>query len=121
MTGIYNQTYFQNNPESKEVPGILYCVILVNKDTFERECLKIGIAKGTSFKNVIKRSKGFNGYDIRIQRTYIDTLYNVWKLEQFLHEHFKEYRYAPLKKFGGHTECFEIRPEIIQAIPSRKK
>lgn len=120
MTGIYNSTYFRNNPEEKDTPGILYCVILVNKTTFKRECIKIGIAKGTSFRDVVKRSRGFNGYDVRIQKTYIDTLYEVWKLEQMLHEHFSEYKYQPTKKFGGHTECFEIRTEIIQAIPSKK-
>lgn len=118
--GIYNETYFRNYPEEASLPGILYCVILVNKKTFERECLKIGIAKGNTFRDVIKRSKGFTGYDLRIQKTYVDTLYNVWKLEQALHEEFKEYRHYSKHKFGGHTELFEIRPEIIKAIPSKK-
>jgi len=121
LKGIYNATYFKNNPEEKEEPGILYCVVLVNRKTMQRECLKIGIAKGTSFKNVIKRSGGFKGYDIRIQKTYIDTLYEVWKLEQLLHEHFKEYKYTPSITFGGHTECFELKDEIISAVPSKKK
>ena len=120
MSGIYNETYFLSRPTEAEAPGILYCVVLVNKNTFKRECLKIGIAKGTSFKDVVKRSRGFKNYDIRIQKTYVDSLYNVWKLEQFLHSHFSEYKYVPLEKFGGFTECFEIRNEIIKAIPSKK-
>ena len=119
--GIYNETYFRGHPEEASSPGILYCVILVNRKTFVRECLKIGIAKGTNFKDVIKRSRGFTGYDLRIQRTYTDTLYNVWKLEQALHEEFKEYRYYSKHKFGGHTELFEIREEIIKSIPAKKK
>jgi hypothetical protein len=120
MAGIYNEIYFSSRPEEANSPGILYCVILVNKETYERECLKIGIAKGTNFRNVIKRSKGFTGYDLRIQRTYTDTLYNVWKLEQELHDRFKEYRYYGAKKFGGYTELFSIEPEIIKAIPVKK-
>jgi len=120
MSGVYNETYFKNRPDIAEAPGILYCVVLVNKKTLKRECLKIGIAKGTNFKDIIKRSKGFTNYDIRIQKTYVDTLYNVWNLEQFLHTHFAEYKYKPSEKFGGHTECFEICNEIIQAIPSKK-
>jgi len=44
----------------------------------------------------------------------------VWKLEQALHEEFKEYSYLPTENFGGYTECFEIRKEIISAIPAQK-
>ena len=120
MTGIYNETYFQNHPEEAEKPGILYCVVLVNRKTLKRECLKIGIAAGTSFRDVLRRSKGFTGYDIRIQRTYVDTLYKVWELEQFLHAHFEQYKFKPSHKFGGHTECFHLSNEIIAAIPSKK-
>jgi hypothetical protein len=93
----------------------------VHRKTFARECLKVGITKGTSFRDVIKRSKGFTGYDLRIQRTYMDTLYNVWKLEQAIHEEFKSYKYKSAHKFGGHTELFEIIPEIIKAVPVNKK
>lgn len=119
MTGIYNETYFRNHPEEKDKDGVLYCVILVNKKTNARECLKIGIAKGKNWQSVIKRSGGFKGYEIRIQRTYHDTIYNCWKLEQELHERFKQYEYRPKQKFGGHTECFTIENEIILSIPKK--
>jgi len=118
--GIYNETYFRNNPEEKDVPGILYCVVLVNKASFERECIKIGITKGATFRNIIKRSMGFKGYEIRIQKTYRDTLYNVWKLEQQLHEEFREYTYRPDNRFGGWTECFEFHDHIIKSVPTKK-
>ena len=120
MTGIYNETYFKNHPEEKDRDGVLYCVVLVNKKTYVRECIKIGIAAGKNWKDVLKRSRGFKGYDIRIQKIYRDTLYNVWKLEQFLHVEFAKYRLKPTEKFGGHTECFSIQPEIITSIPSKK-
>lgn len=121
MSGVYNLTYFNNHPDEKDRDGVLYCVVLVNLKTNTRECLKIGIASGKNWKDVLKRSRGFTGYDIRIQKTYHDTLYNVWKLEQALHAEFAEYRYKPTQKFGGHTECFQIRNEIVQSIPSKRR
>ena len=102
--GIYNQTYFDNYPKEKDREGVLYGVILVNKSTFERECIKVGIASG-------------KGYDIRIQRTWNSTLYNVWAHEQYLHEKYKHQKYVPKLKFGGHTECFKIDSLILQDFP----
>ena len=119
MSGVYNLTYFQNNPEEATREGVLYCVVLVNKRTMKRECLKIGIASGRNWKDVLRRSRGFNGYEIRIQRTYHDSLFNVWTLEQALHEAYKQFKYIPQQKFGGYTECFEIKKEIILAIPKK--
>ena len=118
--GLYNATYFANHPEERDKDGVLYCVILVNKKTNVRECLKIGIAVGKTWKDVLKRSRGFKGYDIRIQKIYHDTIYNCWKLEQALHKEFQKYQFKPTEKFGGHTECFHIKNEIILAIPSKK-
>ena len=57
----YNTTSFANNPEMANSPGVFYFVVLVNKKTFEREGCKIGITKGTSWKDAVKRSKGFTG------------------------------------------------------------
>jgi hypothetical protein len=87
---------------------VLYIVVLVNKKTFERECLKIGITKGKSWKDAIKRSKGFDGYEIRIQKIVEGTLEEVYNLEQTLHAEFKEFQFHPSNSFGGKTECFEI-------------
>jgi hypothetical protein len=117
MAGIYNQTYFDNHPIEKEKDGVLYGVVLVNKRTWHRECIKVGIASGKDYRHIIKRSHGFKGYEIRIQRTYHDTLYNVWKLEQELHEKYKHEKFVPKIKFGGWTECFEIQSLILQDFP----
>lgn len=118
--GIYNQTYFNNYPEERDRDGVLYGVVLVNKETWTRECIKVGIASGKDWRHIIKRSRGFRGYDLRIQRSYHDTLYNVWKLEQTLHEKFKHDKYQPKIKFGGHTECFEITSLILRDFPKNK-
>ena len=104
----YNLTSFSNNQEKASSPGILYVIVLVNKKTYERECVKIGITKGNTWKDAVKRSNGFKGYDIRIQKIIQGTLLEVYNLEQKLHEKYKEYRFKPNTKFGGHTECFDI-------------
>ncbi len=117
MAGIYNQTYFDNHPIEKDRDGVLYGVVLVNKKSWARECIKVGIASGKDWRHIIKRSRGFKGYEIRIQRTYHDTLYNVWKIEQELHEKFKHEKFKPEVKFGGWTECFEITSLILRDFP----
>jgi len=118
--GGYNPTFFANHPEKAKQPGILYCVVLVNKTTFEREAVKIGITKGTNFRDAIKRSIGFKGYEIRIQKLVRGTLEEVFYLEQYLHELWQDDSFRPAKKFGGHTECFNIAKldEILKTIPN---
>ena len=115
--GKYNPTYFENHPEEKEREGVLYGIILVNRKTFERECIKEGNASGKDWRHIVKRSRGFKGYDIRIQRTWTDTLYHVWIQEQYLHEIYKDDKYEPKIKFGGHTECFKINSLILSDFP----
>ena len=118
--GKYNQTYFNNHPEECDRDGVLYGVVLVNKKTFERECIKVGIASGKDWRHIIKRSKGFRGYDIRIQKTWHAPLYLVWAEEQDLHEKYQHDKYSPMFKFGGHTECFKIDSLILQDFPKNK-
>lgn len=115
--GIYNETYFKNNPEECDKPAVLYCVVLVDIKTMERKCIKIGIAKGTNFKHVIKRSAGFKGYDIRIQKIVKGGLEDIFYLEQYLHELWQDHRYYESHKFGGHTELFNLSDDIIKSIP----
>jgi hypothetical protein len=117
MSGVYNATYFSTRPEIAASPGIMYCVILVNKTTYEREVLKIGIAKGSTWKDAVRRSSGFNGYELKIQKIYASTLFDVWQKEQALHEKWKHKQKRPSIKFGGYSECFEICPEILADFP----
>lgn len=117
--GKYNYTYFEKYPEKAAEPGVLYCVILVNKETNTRECIKIGITKGTSNKNVLKRALGFKGYDVRVQKLVYGTLQQVFELEQQLHRKWSEHRFVPKSKFGGWTELFELNDNIIRSIPDK--
>ena len=118
--GVYNETYFATRPEEREREGVLYGVILVNKTTFKRECIKVGIASGKDWRHVIKRSRGFTGYDLRIQRTYSATLYEVFQEEQRLHKEFAADKFYPSHKFGGHTECFRIDSKILSSFPKKR-
>jgi hypothetical protein len=104
----YNETSFANDPEKANSPGILYLVVLVNKHTHERECIKIGIAKGTCWKDAVKRARGFKGYELRIQKVVSGTLLEMYRLEQNLHETWKEHKVIPKQDFGGKTECFSL-------------
>jgi hypothetical protein len=83
----------------------------------EREAIKIGITKGTNYRDAIKRSRGFTGYDIRIQKLVYGTLEEIFYLEQYLHEKWSHKRLKPTNTFGGMTECFEVDSEIIRSIP----
>lgn len=120
LVGGYNKTRFLRDRELAESPGLLYCIVLVNKRTMERECVKIGITKGTSNKDVLKRAKGFKGYEPRIQKEVRGTLEQVFNLEQELHDKWRDFRYLDSHKFPGHTELFEIEklPEILKSIPT---
>ena len=117
--GIYNQTYFNNYPEERERDGILYGIILVNTKTWERETIKVGIAKDRTFKDAVKRGRGFTNYDIRIQRLWQGNLYDCWRWEHKLHEMFKNDRHKTQHKFGGHTECFSMDSAILEAFPKK--
>ena len=103
----YNLTAFKNNPTLAKSSGTLYVLVLVNTKTGLRECIKIGITKGSSYKAVNIRAKGFGIYEHRVQKIVRGTLLYVYELEQRLHEQFKEHRSIP-EKVGGHTECFDL-------------
>jgi len=117
--GIYNPTYFKNHPEECSKPAVLYIVVLVNRKTDKRECVKIGITQGTNYRDAIKRSRGFTGYDIRIQKLVNGPLEDIYYLEDYLHELWSGYRYRESSKFGGSTELFSIDKlkEILASVP----
>jgi len=119
--GGYNKTRFDRDRELADSPGILYAIVLVNKKTDERTCLKIGITKGTSNKDVLKRAAGFTGYEPRIQKLVHGTLEQVFNLEQELHNKWGQYQYTSEWKFGGYSELFQIDKlgEILRSIPAK--
>jgi len=121
LVGGYNTTRFAKDKELAASPGILYIIVLVNKATSERVCVKIGITRGTSNKDVLKRAAGFKGYEPRIQKLFMATLEEVYNLEQELHNKFSMHSYKSEWKFGGATELFsiDILPDILRSIPNK--
>ena len=115
--GIYNETYFKNHPSEADIEATLYCVVLVNKATLERECIKIGITKGKGWKATLKRATGFPYHEVRIQKTVTGRLEDIFYLESYLHEMWEHERYQSKESFGGHTELFNMNEEIIKSIP----
>ena len=121
MSGVYNETYFSTRPEEREREGVLYGVVLVNRKTWQREVIKVGIASGKDWRHVIKRSRGFTNYDLRIQRTWYGSLYDCWRWEQKLHAEFLVDKFEPEHHFGGHTECFKITSKILRSFPKKNE
>ena len=119
--GVYNQTFFNNHPWEKEKEGVLYGIVLVNKATWERETIKVGIAKGRTFKDAVKRGRGFTNYDIRIQRLWQGTIYDCWRWEQKLHKMYEKDRHKTQHHFGGHTECFGMDSKILHSFPKKNE
>lgn len=115
--GGYNITRFENDPELANSPGICYLVVLVDKDTNTKVAYKIGITKGTSDKDVLKRLVQFKVYEARILKTVKGTLLEVFTLEQALHKKWKHLSLIPDKKFGGYLECFELNNDIVRSFP----
>lgn len=116
--GGYNTTRFSRDRELADSPGVLYCVVLVNRKTQNRDCVKIGITKGSSSKDVIKRAAGFKGYELRTQKLVKGTLEEVFNMEQTLHKIWSSYKYTESHRFGGYTELFQIDKlsDILKSI-----
>lgn len=119
LVGGYNSTRFAKDRELATSPGILYVIVLVNKATSERTCVKIGITRGSSNKDVLKRAAGFKGYEPRIQKLFMATLEEVYNLEQELHNKFSTHSYKSEWKFGGSSELFQIEKlkDILAELP----
>lgn len=116
--GGYNETRFLNDKILAEAKGICYLVVLIDKSTNIRTCLKIGITKGTSNADIRKRAAGIKEYEVRLLKSYKGSLEEMFKLEQKLHDKWKHLKYIPEKKFAGYTECFELNDLIIKTFPS---
>tara|TARA_R100000734_G_C3315816_1_gene108009 strand:+ start:1998 stop:2420 length:423 start_codon:yes stop_codon:yes gene_type:complete len=112
--GKYSETYFNNRPEEKDKPGVLYLMKLINPETGEK-FIKVGIAKGRKGrpgKGTLQRGVSGDNYSpeyrqVRV-REWFGTIYDCWKYEQALHKKFECESYKPQNKFGGHTECFNF-------------
>lgn len=84
-----------------EKNNILYPIVYIIKlQNGVENFIKIGMTK-----NVDKRFYKMP-YDITPINKIIGSPEQIYDLEKKLHKLFKKYKYIPLQKFGGHTECF---------------
>lgn len=94
----FKRTDFINKYKNKLC--ILYIVNLFNKT---ESFIKIGITGQTLKKRFCNIP-----YNFDVMKSFQYSPDKVWDLEKRLHKQLKEFKYKPLIKFGGETECFEI-------------
>lgn len=110
--GGYRPEYFDQFPEFKKVPGVLYVAEMNHKnDNF----LKVGITrKGGVKERFYFKSK--NGTKISPIIEYHTTLFDAFQKEQELLQLLAPYRFFPNRKFGGYTECFKNKQEVLDIV-----
>ncbi len=107
--GTYSEWYFRDNPEMKDIGGVIYLIEMSN-DT--EVFLKIGITEKNANKRFASPSKN-GGYKCRIILQRDMNMYEAWKLEQKILCDFKDSKYNPSIYFPGHTECLNKSNEAM--------
>ena len=109
--GCYNQVFFDNHPEIAVLPGILYVTELTRK---HEQFWKVGITRRTLEKRL--SDEGYKQFEIRTVLTTSGSIYEMWKLEQAVHNDtkVKDFKYISKTKFAGRTECY--KPEALLEV-----
>lgn len=103
--GKYNDSYFEKNPEKKNIPAVLYFVKF-------KEFYKIGISTQTAKA----RFKGAGPYEILNE--FETTLLNAFAVEQRTLQEFEDWHYTgnTRLKARGNTERFSIEAPYEKII-----
>ena len=110
--GGYALDYFTIHPEHINIPGVLYVAEMVHKnDIF----LKVGITRKTGVKERFYH-KSKNGTKITPIIEHKTTLFDAFQKEQELLQLLAPYRFFPNRKFGGYTECFKNKQEVLDIV-----
>lgn len=104
--GGYGKKRFDNHPELKTVRGMLYVLRIFNEN---EQFIKVGITQ----KSIFERFNVNNRLPYLYEELYteIGDLYDMFVKEQHIKKHFKRYKYIPVLKFNGHSECFRVDAE----------
>jgi hypothetical protein len=111
--GVYNETFFSNNPEKKNLPAIFY---VVDGKIGGIQFCKIGV----TIKTVKQRFSGKCGIDDKIE--IATNLYDAWKMECEVLTKLNDsrFRYQNLRTAGfiGWTECFSLnlKKDILNIV-----
>lgn len=107
-SGLYNDIYFERNPDQINIPSVLYFVQFKEKATgvmFQ----KIGITK----YSVEQRFHNYKKYNFKIIDTINLELKEAYDLEQMLVKDLNHFSYTPDESFEGRTECYQLPENII--------
>jgi hypothetical protein len=110
-TGGYTEQLFENNPEKKKDPAILYIIRIIDGNN---HYIKVGITT----RSVAVRFARTDHKDmviIIINEKYLP-LYEAFLLEQKILTEHKDQQYWPTKRFGGFTECIKDTEENVNTI-----
>ncbi len=111
--GGYGKKRFEHHPELKTKPAVLY-VIKARNDT--ERFIKVGITQ----KSVKDRFEINNRlpYSYEVVGTITGMLYDLFLIEQSTKKQLKQFKYKPLIKFNGHTECFieEAQHDLLDFV-----
>ena len=112
LNAIYTKDYYEKHfIEDHECS--LYIVKFTERVTKE-SFVKVGITKHSNIKT---RFRGLHSkYIIEVLYQKDSMFFEVYKLEQQLHSLSKNYKYKPIDKFKGYTECFTI--EVLDILQS---
>ena len=111
LEGGYNLTTFERKPQLANSSGILYLMVLTTQN---EKFLKIGITK----RSLKARGKNLTRLSIRPILIFKGTLRSLYEIEQKTKNKYQKFKYEPVQRFCGHTECFEMEalPEIHEYL-----
>ena len=106
--GVYTERIIEKNKRIlQEKPGLVY---IINAFDDDEKFYKIGCTASLRLKDRFGSTKFPYNRDVLL--TFKTNMYNAYYIEQFLLSQYAEYKYRPLKKFRGRTECFKSLPNI---------
>jgi hypothetical protein len=110
-SGGYSFDFFKNFPEEKHKKSFLYLVEMKFK---KEHFYKIGI----TIRSLNRRfsNKEYKIFEIIPIICYEEYLFNNFIKETEIKNELKDFKYYPNIEFGGYTECFKPKQEVINYI-----
>ena len=115
--GFWNPEYIRkHHPDKLNNPCTLYVLECYSE---EERFIKVGITTTTIEERYKNKLKEYYQYDTLYE--YHSTLIHCSENEQELLRYFKEYKYEPMNKFGGSSECIDIecKDEILEVVKQK--
>lgn len=99
---VYTKDYY-NSRGLSDFPCMLYLL----QFTSETESfIKVGLTKQTINKRF--KGKDYHNYTITVLDTMVGMFFDLVDKEQLIIKKYSSYKYIPLEKFKGYSECFSL-------------